>query len=334
MNHEIKEKTPLLDGHGRLIEKGYATKMNFIYNREKVKSFPLKLKEWNFYQFIKDHYSLQLTLGHVSYMCSVSAALINLDTGEKHEIGTMKPLFVPQLDRDPEGESFVDFMSKEFYLSYQVTADKRFLYVKGANQKYQNVEIRLVIDNDVENEKMVIATPFRNPKQFYLNYKENYYCGTGTVQFDDLKVDFDGCTGLVDWGRGVWPYSHEWFWGNLTSHIDGVPFGFNIGWGFGDLSHATENMYFYNKKAYKVGPLCVKRDKNDYMQPWKLKDEDNRIRMTFTPIYDNYTENKYVVVDTHCNQVYGLFNGVIETEDGPKKFRNVLAFIEHAVNRW
>lgn len=368
LNHEIKEKTELLDRCGRLIEKGYATKMNFIYNRDCVKSFPLKLKEWNFYQFIKDHYVVQLTIGHVSYMCSVTATLIDLATGEKHELNAMKPLYVPELDRDPEGESFNEFTSEDFYMSFQVTGDKRLLYVKGKNEKYQNVEIRLVIDNDIANEKMVIATPFWNPKQFYLNYKENYYSGTGEVRFEgrscesrlsegqvserqscesrvregqtsesqscDITVDFDGCTGLIDWGRGVWPYSHEWFWGNLSSHIDGVPFGFNIGWGFGDLRNATENMYFYNKKAYKVGRLMVKRDKNDYMQPWKLKDEENKIRMLFTPIYDNYTENKYVVVNTHCDQVYGLFSGVIETEDGPKKFRDVLAFIEHAVNRW
>ena len=334
MNCEITKKTPLLKKNGQLVKKGYATKMNFIYNRGNVKSFPLKLKEWNFYQFIKDHYSLQLTLGHVSYMCSVAATLIDLDTGEKWEFGTMKPFFVPELDRDPEGESFNESMDKDFYLSFQVTKEKRFLYVKGSNTKYRRVEICLAIDNDVENEKMVIATPFKNPRQFYLNYKENYYSGTGTVQFDDKKVNFDGCTGLIDWGRGVWPYSHEWFWGNLTSHIDGVPFGFNIGWGFGDLSHATENMYFYNRKAYKVGRLQVKRDPKDYMKPWKLRDEENKIRMTFTPIYDNYTQNKYVIVDTHCNQVYGTFDGVIETEDGPKKFRNVLAFIEHAVNRW
>ena len=93
-------------------------------------------------------------------------------------------------------------------------------------------------------------------------------------------------------------------------------------------------MYFYNKKAYKVGKLRVKRDMNDYMQPWKLMDDERKIRLYFLPVFDNYTENKLVLVDTHCNQVYGLFSGIIETEDGPKKFRDVLGFIEHAVNRW
>ncbi|MBQ8814679.1 MAG: DUF2804 domain-containing protein [Lachnospiraceae bacterium] len=334
MEHRITEKTLLLDKRGHLIEKGYATKMNFIYNREQVKRFPLKLKEWNFYQFIKNHYSLQLTLGHVSYMCSVSATLIDLLTGKKWNFGTMKPLFVPELDRDPERESVLEFRDKDVYLAFSVTKNQRLLTVKGANKEFKQVDIHLAVDFDPENEKMVIATPFHKPTQFYLNYKENYYHGTGTVQFGDMVVDFDGCTGLIDWGRGVWPYSHQWFWGNLSSHIDGVPFGFNIGWGFGDLSHATENMYFYDKKAYKVGELVVKRDESDDMKPWSLNDGDGKMRMTFTPLYDNYTENKYVVVDTHCNQVYGYFDGVIETDRGYKEFHHVLAFIEHAVNHW
>lgn len=334
MQHEVTKQTPLLADNGHLAAKGYAKKMNFVYNREKAKGFPLKLKEWNFYQIQKDHYVLQLTLGHVSYMCSVAATLIDLDTGKKYEFGTMKPFFVPALDKNPEEESRVCFRDKNFNLSFQVTADKRILQVQGSNKAFRNVNIHIELDNDADNEKMVIATPFEKPTQFYLNYKENYYHGTGTVQFDDLKVAFDGCTALLDWGRGIWPYSHQWFWGNLTSHIDGIPFGFNIGWGFGDLSHATENMFFYDKKAYKLGVLDVERDETDYMKPWKISDPEHRLQMTFTPLFNNYTQNKYVVIDTHCNQVFGLFDGTIETDRGPKEFQNVLAFIEHAVNHW
>lgn len=334
MQHEVTKKTILLNEQGHLNEPGYAKRMNFVYNRESVKKFPLKLKEWIFYQFTKDHYALQMTIGHVSYMCSVSAALIDLDTGKRWEIGTMKPFFVPELDRDPEGETYNEFRDKNLHVSFRVTADRRILQVRGSNQKFKEAEINLIVDNDVNNEKMVIATPFAKPTQFYLNYKENYYRGTGKVRFDEFTVDFDGCTGLIDWGRGVWPYSHEWFWGSISAHIDGVPFGLNIGWGFGDLSHATENMYFYDKKAYKVGHLLVERDESDYMKPWKLWDEEGSIRLKFTPLYDNYTENKYVVVDTHCDQVYGYFDGVIETDEGEKRFSQVLGFIEHAVNKW
>ena len=48
MQKQITNKVELLNKKGHLNEKGYATKMNFIYNRENVKSFPFKLKEWNF----------------------------------------------------------------------------------------------------------------------------------------------------------------------------------------------------------------------------------------------------------------------------------------------
>lgn len=334
MQQEILTPATLLDHSGRLAVKGYARKFNIHYNREQVRHFPLKLKEWNFYQIQKDHYVLQMTLGHVSYMCSVSATLLDLDTGKRYEFGTMKPLFIPELDKNPETDSLVSFETTDFSLSFQVAAQKRILRVRGSSKAYRNVSIDIELDNDPANEKMVIATPFEKPTQFYLNYKENYYRGTGTVQFDDLRLDFDDCTGLLDWGRGVWPYSHQWFWGSLTSHIDGVPFGFNIGWGFGDLSHATENMFFYDKKAYKLGVLQVERDERDYMKPWKFTDPERKLQMTLTPLFDNYTENKYVVIDTHCNQVFGYFDGVIETDSGPKEFRHILAFVEHAVNHW
>ena len=127
MQHEVINQTELLDKRGHLIEKGYATRMNFIYNRDCIKCAPLKLKEWNFYQFIKDHYVVQLTIGHVSYMCSVTATLIDLDTQKKYEINSMKPFFIPELDQNPEGETFNEYSDNDFYMSFQVTKEKRLL---------------------------------------------------------------------------------------------------------------------------------------------------------------------------------------------------------------
>lgn len=334
MQKQITEKCALLNKNGTLAVKGYATKMNIEYNRKYAKSFPCKLKEWIFYQFVKDHYAVQLTIGHLTYVCSVTATVIDLDTGKKWEVNSMRALYSAKLDRDPEGPSFNEYKAKDFYMSFEVTKTERILYFKGKNDKFADVEIKIVADNDIDNEKMVIATPFAKKTQFYLNYKENYYNAKGFARFDDFELDLDGATGLVDWGRGVWPFSHEWFWGNMSTHIDGVPFGFNIGWGFGDLSNATENMFFVNKKAYKVGHLNVERDVNDYMAPWHLWDDEGTIELFFKPIYDNFTFNKILFVDTHCDQVYGNFDGWVKTENGKLEIKDKLAFIEHAVNKW
>ena len=118
MEREIKKKAPLLDGRGRLRRAGYAKRMQFIYNRDRVRSFPLRLKEWDFYQIKKGNMVLQMTIGHVSYMCSVSATLMDLDTGEKYESGIMRPLFVPQMETDPEGMSHLQYRQKDFSMSF------------------------------------------------------------------------------------------------------------------------------------------------------------------------------------------------------------------------
>lgn len=334
MQKEINQTVKLLKENGDLNAVGYAKRMNIEYNKEKLKIRPFKLKEWNFYQFLFDNYSLQMTIGHVSYMSSISATLINLDTKERYEIGCMKPLWHPELDLNPEKPSLINFENKNFKMSFETKEKERILCLKGSNKKYKNVEIRIEVENDLNNEKMVIATPFKKKHQFYLNYKENYYVANGYVKFDELEITIKNATGLIDWGRGIWPYKHEWFWGNLTSFIEDKPFGFNIGWGFGDTSLATENMFFYNKKAYKLGKLIVERNEKDYMQPWHLKDEYGLMELCFQPVFDNYTENKYIVIDTHCDQLYGYYSGYIIVEENKIEFKNILAFIEHAVNKW
>ena len=335
MQYRLKgnQKLVLLGGDGRLYRPGWASRMNYAYNREQAKKNPFNLKEWNFYQFIKGHWVVQLTIGHVSYACSVTATLLNLDTGEKREVNRTRLFYVPTLDTDPEAPSVNEFQAKDFLMRFEVTDRVRQLTFTGKGEPWGDVEIRLDAENDPANHKMVIATPFKRPHQFYLNYKENYYRASGFARFGDLAVSLDGASGLLDWGRGIWPYRHEWWWGNLTARVDDADFGFNIGWGFGDLSHATENVFFYKRKAYKLGTLQVDME-GGYMDPWHLKDPSGRLELHFRPLYDNYTENKLLVVDTHCNQVYGLFDGYAMTDEGRVEFHDLLAFIEHAVNRW
>ncbi len=41
-------------------------------------------------------------------------------------------------------------------------------------------------------------------------------------------------------GRGVWPHTITWYWGNGSTYLDGKLFGFELTWGFGDESNATE----------------------------------------------------------------------------------------------
>ena len=338
MQREITSNQTLLDEKGALIQPGFAKKMLFEYNRERINAGPFSLKEWDFYQIISSDTVLQLTIGHVSYVASFSVMLFNIQSGEKKSFTRMKPLPLCSINmpRNPEKPNVLEVHGKDYQMRFDTRSTERLLIVQAEDKKLGKIDIDLTLHNDPENEKLVIATPFFKKNQFYLNYKESYYGMSGRVTVGDMRMSpGPNDTALMDWGRGVWPFQHEWFWGNGAGFVGGEHFGFNIGWGFGDLQYATENMFFWNGKAYKLDQLDVERDERDYMQPWHFKDRDGLFDFTMTPVYDRYTENNMLVINTHCHQIFGRYNGTAVLPDGKTiEVKDLIAFCEHAENRW
>ena len=95
---------------------------------------------------------------------------------------------------------------------------------------------------------------------------------------------------VLDWGRGVWTYDNTWYWGSASGIVGGHTFGFNIGYGFGDTSAASENMLFYDGIAHKLSQvrfnIPLKDGKEDYLSPWTFSSDDGRFEMRFVPILD------------------------------------------------
>ena len=141
---------------------------------------------------------------------------------------------------------------------------------------------------------MVIATPFDKDKHFYYNQKINCMRAEGWFSFDGKKYEFNsenGALATLDWGRGVWTYDNTWYWGSGQMILeDGGRFGFNIGYGFGNTSAASENMLFYNGTSHKLADVSFNIPKSGeeylYMRPWTFTSSDGRFEMTFEPIID------------------------------------------------
>ena len=69
-----------------------------------------------------------------------------------------------------------------------------------------------------------------------------------------------------------------------------MPFGWNIGYGFGDTSAASENMLFYGGKAHKLSQVRFhipqREGRDDFLSPWRFTSDDGRFEMKFVPILD------------------------------------------------
>jgi len=338
-NHLITTISDLLHPDGTLVQKGYSTKAFMRYNRDQIKAAPWRIKEWDFYQVSNDEFCLQLTIGHASYAGQVSVMLIDLKNKHTYFVTDLLVLPFNRLNM-PESAEQGDLAvnRKNIDIQFEVFTGGRRLRCKTNNPKVaHNMEIDIELSQP-DLESLVIATPFHNsPRHFYYNHKINCMPASGTVTMGDKIISFEPVTafGLLDWGRGVWPFSHEWYWGNGSTWIDGKRFGFNIGYGFGNTEAATENMLFYDGTAHKLNQVYVDFAQGEYMSPKTFTSDDGRFEMHFEPVFDRYTETKMLFINNSCHQIFGRFTGKAVLNDGTViEVKDMMAFMEHAVNNW
>ncbi len=309
----------------------FNTHMTYHYDRSFVPTRLSRIKEWDFYQFLKGDWIVQATIGHASLFSSFDSTLFNLKTKEKYRSSHLElirkkdPLYEP----NPEEDHELVVNRKNFYLSIKLENGYRHIVHKS-----KTFDLDLMVKNDYDQDKMVILTPFNEgDKFFYLNYKENYYEVNGRLLFNDKEYNFDGATGLLDCGRGYFPYRHEWYWSSGSFFVDDIPFGFNLGWGFGNLVN-TENIFFYNHKGYKLDKMETNVENGFINKHLTLEDNNHIFHLEMEPFHNNISETKVLWINNHCDQIFFKTSGWFIIDGKKYSFENKVAFLEHANNQW
>ncbi len=343
MQYEITQAIPLLDEKGNLTQAGYAKKLLPVYDRSKVKGGLMRLKEWDYYYVGNDRFGVALTIADNSYMGLDSISFLSFGD-EPWEI-TKSPMRILTLGKtglpqtSAEGVSAIS--GKGYSLLFRVEDGKRVLQAHMDNFKDgAAIDIDVTLTDEPE-ESLVICTPFDKPGHFYYNQKINCMRASGTVKIGEDMYTFepDSAFGVLDWGRGVWTYHNTWYWGSASGLVHGVDFGFNIGYGFGDTSAASENMLFFNGKAHKLSQvrfeIPMKDGKEDYLKPWKFTSDDGRFEMDFQPVIDRASCTDFKVLKSDQHQVFGRFSGTAVLDDGTSLVvRNLMGFAEKVENKW
>lgn len=117
--------------------------------------------------------------------------------------------------------------------------------------------------------------------------------------------------------------------------VDGKPFGFNIGYGFGDTSAASENMLFYEGKGHKLDDVAFHIPQDDYMKPWRFTSSDGRFEMDFVPVLDRAARTNALVIETNQHQVFGRMSGRTVLDNGKViEVKDLMCFAEDVHNRY
>lgn len=343
MQHRIVTPGYLHDEKGHLMEAGYATNLIKTYDRKRIAANPLRIKEWDYYLIQSDRYALALTIADNGYMGLDSVSLLDFDGPWEKTVSKMSILPLGKRNLPPTSEKGISKSAgKGYEIIFENDGKKRRLYGHMDDFKDGSPILFDVTLTDVPRDSMVIVTPFADkPKAFYYNQKINCLRAEGRAEWNGNEYLFAPAHSfaVLDWGRGVWTYENTWYWGSASGLAEGVPFGFNIGYGFGDTSAASENMLFYDGVAHKISQvkfeIPMKDGQEDYLSPWRFTSDDGRFEMDFIPIIDRASCTDFKILCSDQHQVFGRFSGTVILDDGTKiPIRDLLGFAEKVRNKW
>ena len=339
---EYTEPTPLLGPDGSLKAAGWARQGLFTYDRTLVKH-PLRRKEWDFYQLSDGKRMVQISFANISLGGYASAVLVDLESGETL-CSQMAP-FLGGKDKyvlpprgDTPGRVRME-VGKSVFETVTTESSRTLHFSLG------DVVCDFTMDILPGLENITTVLPFEGkPDRYFMTTKQNCMPCRGSFRDGERVWEFsdEDTFCVLDWGRVCTPYSLVWYWGNGSGRVDGPDgkkhlFGFEITWGIGDESQATETCMFYDGKAHKFGPVDVKTfpKPDGYDKPWEFVSQDGRFNLTMEPFRDHHSDLNILAMRMHSHQVHGLWHGSVTLDDGTVlEIRDFYAFCEYVENRW
>ena len=338
-NHEVAAVQMLLNDRGELTEPGWSRRMLQKYDRRMIKAPKWRIKEWDYYLVLGQDFGAAFTISDDGYIGLQSVSLLRFD-GEpwEHTETVLNAFPMGKLGLPSDSSAGVtEYKDKRLHMRFTPGNGQRRIQCVFRNFHEGKTLKCDIILKQPDMESMVIATPWDKKHAFYYNQKINCMRASGYVLFDGKRYEFNPETdfGTLDWGRGVWTYDNTWYWGSGNADIDGNSFGFNIGYGFGNTSAATENVIFYNGKAHKLDDITFHIPETGYMDPWKFTSSDGRFEMDFVPILDRAANLDFKVIVSDQHQVFGRMSGTAILDDGTKvHIKDVLCFAEKVHNKY
>jgi hypothetical protein len=345
MQREIVEPCELLDDHGLLVRPGYARRPLWRYDRARIRAPWYRIKEWDYYAVLSQGrgYGISLTIADLGYLglasvCWLDFVARRFYSCESWALAPRGRLGLPS--RSDAGET--RFRDRRLEMTFAVGPGNRSLRVDCPGFKGpaggRGLRAELCCAERENADRMVIASSWReNPRAFYYNQKVNCLPVTGTVVLGGQELHFspEDSFAVLDWGRGHWPYRTHWYWGSASGLWNGIPVGWNLGYGFGDRSAATENMLFFDGRGSKLEEVTFHLDPRDYLKPWKITSSDGRFEMTFRPILDRQATVHLGLLKSVQHQVFGTYEGEARLDDGTALVvEGMLGFAEDVVNWW
>lgn len=176
-------------------------------------------------------------------------------------------------------------------------------------------------------EVLGVVVPWSS-RRFQYTVKDVSRPVSGSITVDGTTYDVTGW-GVLDHGRGKWPYSIRWNWAAGS----GEGRGLTLGGKWTDGTGVTENGFFVDGRLHKIqADLVWEYDTDDWMRPWRIHGDG--VDATFTPFHEKVSRTNLVVLSNETHQCFGHWSGWAEADGVRLDLDGLVGWAEEARNRW
>lgn len=307
-------------------------------------------KRWDYWAILTPTHAFSVTFADVDYLGIADVWWANLETGETGGSSVNRPLAkgielpdvpgsIPLVLR--EGELLVEIVTEG---DHRGPCTIRCEWIEHARGNVA-ASLDVTIDAPTDHESLNVVIPWSD-KRFQYTSKHQarpargvFTCGDTSIEFGSEPGEQGGgdAWGVLDVGRGRWPYRTRWNWGGGAGHADdGSVIGLQFGGMWTEGTAFTENGILCDGVLFKIGrELIWDYSWSDPMRPWTVFDPGGAVEATLTPRFDRHSRTEALVLGTEVHQVFGHWSGWCDVGDGTRRsFDGLLGFAEESRSRW
>lgn len=302
-----------------------------------------RTKRWDYWAILAGDLAVSITYGDVDYLGTVSVWWADLRLGTSGGREVTAPLARGLALPDVPGSEPLRFRSK--HLDVDLVDDERgtTLTARWDEPDGTSGQLHARVDLPDGHESVNVVIPWSERRfQFTSKHQARPAHGLLRVGLDERPFGMSDETpawGVLDVGRGRWPYATRWNWGGGAGlatddeTVVGLQFGarWTVGTGF------TENGVIVDGRVSKIGAeLRWDYDWDHPLRPWRVHHPDGSLDVTLAPVHDRHTKVEALVLGTEVHQVFGTWTGHVTDDDTGRRIAvaGIPGFAEESRSRW
>lgn len=304
-----------------------------------------RAKRWDYWAVLADDLVVSTTYADVDYLGIADVWWCDLATGATGGQPGTVPLARGIALPERPGTAPLRYRSKRIWVDHTDDEHGTRLHVRWTERDGRDAELDVLVALPPGHESLNVVIPWSETR-FQYTSKHQARPAHGTLRLGDevRPIGVDPATGegrdawgVLDVGRGRWPYRTTWNWGGGAGRsAEGSIVGLQFGARWTEGTGATENGVIVDGRLHKIGEELEWTYRWDApREPWRVRHPDGSLDVTLDTRFDKHSKVEAGLLGMEVHQVFGRWSGHVTAEDGAvHHLDGALGFAEEARNRW